>query len=567
MDGLNFDEAWLRRYFSGIEFFFIAVGLKNINVLMKLGDYPDFHLICNGDAVCVSSRSPEHGVGLAKLESQNIFLFRGYELDQGVVSYRDRIGDDQANRLENGIFSFVKVCSESKLIRIRTDAFGISPIFYKQHDGIVLISSHNVLLRSADDKIDPVGELSMLNIGYSFGEYSVLSNIKRVPPGSDFLIGPNENRVVPWIDYASLGSGTRFVGDDAAQEVEASFKAAMNRCLKLSYKPLRLPLSSGYDSRRIFGYLNQSGCEFETITAKAYKILRGEYYDIDGTFAPKIAQKFGIANKLVNAATPEELVTDLAYRDTLLGSESLMHGWSFRLRHELSGMAPSCIFDGLGGDALGNSGFVFAGFHDDYSRNAEILHRETSNSGIAAALDFPELVVQDYLNKYWDYLDGFPKNPNQCEIAFMLLRTRRSISPWILMTQSPRHLIFFPYLDLNHVRKTFEFQPGEKYRVFFQRDCLKRFYPDYFDIPGSRAMPSVLRPLPVFQRQQLADYERSYLFSPKVIEKISKRVGKTNKMLFSVNKLFWPVSSPRAWLFELLARYYRSEERQDYFIN
>lgn len=567
MAAINFDIDWLRQYFGDVEFFFIAVGLQENDFLMEFGDCPEFELIRNEGGVCISSRSPEYGVGLAKSEGRDIVLFRGYELDQGVLSYRDRVGEGLADKLENGVFAFINVCTGSKTIRIRSDAFGISPVFFKKLDGIVLISSHNVLLRSSDDKVDPAGELSMLNIGYAFGEHTVFSDIQRVPPGSDCWIGSNEHRVEPWIDYASLGSGSRIIEDGAAQEVEASFKAGMERCLALSQKPLLLPLSSGYDSRRIFGYLNQSGRTFETVTAQAYKILRGEFYDIDGTFAPRVAEKFGVANRLVQAATPSELKIDLAYRDALLGSESLMHAWSFRLRHALSEMAPSCIFDGLGGDALGNSGFVFDDFHKDYSRNPAILHRETSCSGIAQALKIPELAVQDYSRQYWSYLDRLPHNPNQCEIAFMLLRTRRSISPWVLMTQSPRHLVFFPYLELGHVRKTLEFQPGEKYKVFFQRDCLQRFYPDYFDMPGSRAMPSVLRPLPVAERQQLADCERHYLFSPKVTEMILERIGATNKKLFAMNKLLWPLGSPRAWLFESLARYYRSEERQGYFIN
>jgi hypothetical protein len=572
LSNTNFDFRWLQKHFSDIEFFFIAIDFcddpETKNYRLKAPDIScGIDSICHDGILCISSYSQEFKNGLARSADRGIVLFRGYELDQQVASYRNTPSEIQVDRLRNGVFCFIQVDKLEKTVRIRTDAFGISPVFYKYFNGMLLISSHNVLLRSENDQVDPIGELSMLNIGYAFGEHTVHSGIHRLPPGADCWIGPDDYKVKPWLDYSSLGSGNRLADENASQEIEKSFQTAMEKCIALAHKPICLPLSSGHDSRRIFSHLNQTKREFETVTARAYKVLRGEYYDIDGTFAPQLAKRFGISNYLVSAASPEQLTDDLSLRDMLLGSETLMHGWSFRLRAALTEISPSCIFDGLGGDALGNSGFVFSGFHQNYEQNPSILHRETSNSGISASLNIPKEVVEKYQSLYWDYLNDLPHNPNQCEIAFMLLRTRRSISPWILMTQSPKHLVFFPYLELGHVQKTLEFQPGEKYRMFFQKECLRRYYPSYFDVPGSRSMPSLLKPLPTAERMELAIRERHYLFSSNVEKTIKGRIGTINRNLFTINQAVWRHGSPRAWLFESLARYYRSEERNGYFVN
>ena len=560
--------AWLENNFKDVEFFFVAMAIDGTELQLDIADSACIDLVKTPGFVCLSSLSKHHSSSLAIESSDAVTIFRGYELDVCISSYDGRITEIHPKSLENGVFAFIRYCKHSRSLIVRSDLFGVSPLFYRIDNGIFFLSSHNVLLRQPGDELDTSGEISLLNYGFSFDQHTCHVDIKRFPPAMQASIDAS-GRVVwqPWGSWNDLGQGDRLIDDEAAQEVESAFRESMQRCIALTHGDIILPLSSGYDSRRIFGYLNESNVDFETITAQAFKRIGDRYFDIDGRFGPEVARRFGRPNRLVPARTPEGLAADLARRDLLIGSESLMHGWSMALFEALrENSTAACIYDGLGGDALGNSGFVFPGFHVDYKNNIDILFNETAKPGFARALGYQGAVYDDYRKGYRDYLDSLPSGPNQCELAFLLLRTRRSISPWILMNQAPGSLVVFPYLELGHVRKTLEFYPGEKYRVFFQKYCLKKYYPDCFSIPGSRAMPAVLPPVPQDFANQLDAAERQYLFSEEIIELIGSRVNDRNKFFFSLFRSRLATRYSKPWLFETLARYLRSETRTGYFL-
>lgn len=561
------DFAWLENNFEGVEFFFLAMALNGTEFHLDIADSRSIDSIQIPGIVFLSSLSTHHSSSLAIESTQAVTIFRGYELDIGISSYDNRVTEVLPKSLENGVFAFIRYNKHSKSLIVRSDLFGVSPLFYRIDNGIFYLSSHNVLLRRQGDKSDTSGEISLLNYGFAFDQHTCHADIKRFPPGMQASIDASGHIIwQPWGCWSNLGQGDRFVDDSAAQEVESAFREAMQRCTALAHGDIVLPLSSGYDSRRMFGFLNEENLEFETITAQAYKRIGNRYYDIDGRFGPEVARRFGRPNRLVPARTPEGLSADLARRDLLIGSESLMHGWSMGLFEALRGNTAACIFDGLGGDALGNSGFVFPGFHVNYENNIDILFNETAKPGFARALGYQGEVYDGYRQAYRDYLNSLPPGTNQCELAFLLLRTRRSIAPWILMNQAPGSLVVFPYLELGHVRKTLEFYPGEKYRVFLQKYCLEKYYPHYFSIPGSRAMPTVLPPLPVGDSNQLDKVEHQYFFSAEIVDAIESRIHGLNKYYFALFRSRLALKYSRPWLFETLARYIRSEIRTGYFL-
>ncbi len=567
MSTVECNFAWVENNFSHVEFFFVAMALDGNELDFDIPECAFLEQVTAPGFVCLSSFSTHHSASLAAESLESVTVFRGYELDIGVSSYDSRAKTISPDSLENGVFAFIRYFKKTRSLLVRTDLFGVSPLFYRVEDGVIYLASHNVLLRRPNDSIDAVGEISLLNYGFSFGQHTVHAEIKRFPPAVQASVGAGGHLVwQPWGSLSDLGAAERVVDEAAVDEVESAFRTSMQRCMALSYGNVMLPLSSGYDSRRIFGYLNESKFDFETITAQAYKRIGDRYFDIDGRFGPVVARRFGRPNRLIPASTPESLADDLARRDLLIGSESLMHGWSMGLFEALRENTAACIFDGLGGDALGNSGFVFPGFHVDYEKNVDILFNETAKPGFARALGYESVVYDGYREAYRDYLNALPPGPNQCELAFLLLRTRRSIGPWILMNQAPGSLVVFPYLELGHVRKTLEFYPGEKYRVFFQKRCLEKYYPDYFSIPGSRAMPSVLPPLHKAYSSNLHEVEHQYFFSEEIVDALAARLDGRNKYHFALFKSRLATKFSKPWLFETLARYLRSETRVGYFL-
>lgn len=567
MKTIECNFSWIEDSFSDIEFFFVAMAIHGNELNFDIRESAFIEQVRAPGFVCISSFSTHHSASLARDSSESVTVFRGYELDIGVTSYDPRAKTISPDSLENGVFAFIRYFKKSRSLLVRSDLFGVSPIFYRVEDGVIFFASHNVLLRRPNDSVDANGEISLLNYGFSFDQRTVHVDIKRFPPAMHASVDTGGQFVwQPWDSLSDLGEADRHVDEGAVEEVESAFRASMQRCLALSHGDVVLPLSSGYDSRRIFGYLNESKLDFETITAQAYKRIGDRYYDIDGRFGPEVARRFGRKNRLIPAATPERLAENLARRDRLIGSESLMHGWSMGLFEALRANTGACIFDGLGGDALGNSGFVFPGFHINYEKNVDILFNETAKPGFSRALGYEGAVYDRYREAYRGYLNSLPLGPNQCELAFLLLRTRRSIAPWILMNQAPGSLVVFPYLELGHIRKTLEFYPGEKYRVFFQKRCLERYYPAYFSIPGSREMPAVLPPLDKDYSRQFDKVEHQYFFSEEIVDALTARLGGRNKYHFALFKSRFALKYSKPWLFETLARYLRSEIRAGYFL-
>lgn len=554
--------------FSDVEFFMVCVFPQSRPVIDSKPP-GTLHVWEDDDCWIITSRLEVTGQALHHDVDGTEVVFRGYEGEQCVHSYsppaaRSPLATPES--LRNGVFSYLRFDRQRAQTTVRTDAFGFSPLFMRQMGSSWLFASHPALLHLAGDAPDMDAWASLMQTGHVLDDHSFYKDIQRFPAGSQMTVTRDSHRIESWFDFSTLPPGEEVIDDDAFIVVENAYERAMERCIALGDN-YTLPLSSGFDSRRFFATLRNRGLSFKAVTCQTFHQKKGHYYDIDAYFAPKIAAHFGVECEVISASPAEKMDADAKRRQDLIGTETLMHSWAVPLMKWLSGQPPSIVFDGLAGDTFGNSGYEIKGLHASANQDVELILGEVARPLFFSNLSrrFPSL--DQYRNAYRRYLNRFAPNLNQAEFAFLQARTRRSISPWITMMHPPGHVVVFPYCDMEFAVTTLKYHPEEKYKWFFQKECLKRFYPDYFDFAGSRNLPADHPPVPEHESHARdAAEERTIYGSWSIKLKSMKYLSWGNRFLLLAASALPGVRKRRNWLFSPLLSLVRTQAQARPFI-
>ncbi|MEW6021269.1 MAG: hypothetical protein AB1807_03915 [Pseudomonadota bacterium] len=566
---MKIDLDLMSRQFADVEFFLACV---------FPGSAPEFGAAPASLAVvdtpqfwAVSSRAPDSGAGLVHEVAGSQLVFRGYEAALGVHSYSkaadlDRIAAPEA--LENGAFAYLKFDPQLQQAVVRNDAFGFGPLYCRQQGGAWFFASHPALIHFAGDAPDLVSWVSLMQSGYPMADRSFYRDISRFRAGAQMTIRRGQADTVQWFDFAQLPPGEQMIDDEAFRVVEDAYMAAMERCLKLDVGDVTLPFSSGYDSRRFFATLLRKAVPFKAVTCQTYHRKNGRDYDIDAFFAPKIASAFGVECETVRAATPAAAEADAVRRQALIGTESFMHGWAMPLMRWLAKRPPSLVFDGLAGDTFGNSGYEIDGLHETPQKDAELLLTRLTRPFALRHLAGMFPTVETLRQHYGRFLAQFAPNMNQAEMAFLEARTRRCISPWITMMHPPGHVVVFPYCDVEFALATLRYHPAEKYRYFFQKECLRRFYPEFYEFHGSRNMPPDLTPLDEKSSRAYDQVEERYAYGDAGVARAALNyLSLPNRLLLLGSRLVPALRRHRDWLFRPLLLLVRTQREAPVFID
>jgi hypothetical protein len=566
---MKIDLQSLSKNFQDVEFFIACVFPESAPEFLG-GDDGKLAVLNSPHFWAVSSRAPQNGKGLVHEVDGSKIVFRGYESALAVHSYsapEELQALTSHAELENGVFAYLRFDPQLQQAVVRSDAFGIGPLFYRRSGEAWLFASHPALIHFAGDAPDMTAWAALLQNGQVVGNRSFYADIARVGPGVQMTIRRAQADTVQWFDFAALPAGTRTIDDEAFRFVEDAYQAAIGRCLRLQAGEVVLPFSSGFDSRRFFATLLRKSIPFKAVTCQTFHRKNGRDYDIDSFFAPKIAQAFGVDCELVPAAAPDAIEADAARRQQLIGTETFMHAWGMPFMRWLARRPPSLVFDGLAGDTFGNSGFEIDGLHETPEKDAELLVRETSKPFVLDQLSGQFPALSEFQQRYREYLAQFAPNINQAELAFLESRTRRAISPWITMTHPPGHVVVFPYCDLEFARATLEYHPAEKYKWFFQKECLRRFYPEYYDFAGSRNLPPDHQPLAADVSDARDRAEERFVYGdPTVVRGALKYLSLPNKFVLLLSGLMPNLRRRRGWLFGPLLQLVRLNQQARPFI-
>jgi hypothetical protein len=451
-----------------------------------------------------SAASPVHpaGTGLVHAgENGSGAAFRGYIVPRlhsyasgaDVLQYWDR----DLRSEHNGVFSTAVIGAGGLTLTLLTDVLGMGPLYYRSLGEATVFATNSRFLLTEEDGPDLVAWRSLIQTSWIVGDRSLCPAVKRLPAGHALTVSRDGEKVSAWFDFQRLPGGTRAVGPTAVAEVEEALEQAVGRCLDLQTGGgVVLPLSSGFDSRRMLAILMKKRVDFQAITCRTYQ---KNHRELDARFASEMSRDFGFAHQIVEPGSYQQYVGDDVARRVLVDAETREHSWAMSVMKALPAR-PNVFFDGIGGDILGDPvgwsvhvGLAIEDRSPDLEVDAIAGHsiRDTFDSILSPRI-WPS--VEDLRETVKSYVRPFLPRQNLSELAFLLLRQRRAIAPWSQQLVPPGQVPVCPYLDLDYLRLLLEFTSVDKHATKFQRACLREFWPQLYKYPGNRDIPESVPP-------------------------------------------------------------------------
>lgn len=410
-----------------------------------------------------------------------LVVFKGYLSEDSIHSYSSandvrKYWSNNHDQRHNGIFCAAIIDDQGQKLKIVTDIFGVSPIFYRKIGNVVFFASAPGFLSLKDDDADMMSWTLRMVLGYVPGDTTLSKSIYKAPSCSVLTFSKEGEHVEKWYDYNDFAKGEKPVDDKALKASEKSLSIAVKRCQNINYGSLKLPLSSGFDSRRIFAHLYDQKVQFETFTVQ---MPTGSGEDVDGLYAPMISKDHGIYNTILKIPASEAWHKFDVQRIFSMDSHTDYHTWSVRVFQQYKDQHIS-FFDGLGGDVFGFYGWQFV-----YNPDSLLIKKMPK---FLSKSIFPPLdKVHETFTKLYNQQ---PKGINQDVLSFCVWQSRNGTSLWAQQQTLPGQLIFCPYFDLDYIETMLKYSLDKKDNAYIlQKEVLKKFWPKLAAYHGSGNLP------------------------------------------------------------------------------
>ena len=445
--------------------------------------------------VLVSATEPRQGLGLVHQDAWGGgTAFRGYVLPDvhsyspGAVICESWL-DTTAAR--NGVFSAAVIGRDGASLALATDLLGVGTLYWRRLPcGVVLFATNPRYLACPDDEADWLAWRCLVQTSWIGSDRSLTAGVQRVPAGQTLTFAGSGEPALSSPAWAALPEGTQRIDSRTLAQVEQVFQQAVDRCLRVRGGSVMLPLSSGFDSRRVLAALLHRKVDFTAVT---YRALQQGHRDLDARFASQMARDFGFPHLVVDTSDAQYINDDISRR-ALVDAETREHTWSMRVHSVLSN---SCdvFFDGIAGDILGDPvGWLkltkLAIAERTPENEIESIARQAIRSdfdGVLAPAAWPS--AEDIRADLRPYLRRLLRRANLGELAFLLLRQRRAIALWSQQLAPPGVVPLYPYLDIDYLRATLALSSEDKHRTNLQRSCLRDFWPEFYRYSGNRDIP------------------------------------------------------------------------------
>ena len=176
-------------------------------------------------------------------------------------------GDDVLNRLD-GMFGLAIWDARRRRLVLARDRFGIKLIYYRIDGGRVDFGSEIRAVRAAmpdRPEIDAASLNLFLRYRYTPSPYTIFRDIRKLPPGTKLTFENGSYELSRWYRYRPRPFATPKALDEAAEELQALYAAAVRRHL-ISDVPVGLLLSGGIDSALLLALMNGHGSAWPTYT-------------------------------------------------------------------------------------------------------------------------------------------------------------------------------------------------------------------------------------------------------------------------------------------------------------
>jgi len=443
-----------------------------------------------------TARANHHGFLLAASEpgtgervhidtaSDTLVAFDGYVVDppmhhaasaHEITTYwRDR-----RNARINGNFAAAIIDPRRETLTLRTDAFGLTPLYYRVTDGMVLFGTSPDYLLFGDETVDPVSLLSLLNNGFIVGDETLYEGIRRSPLGGALTFsGPDLQTTSERFDLDVAGSGDGPLTDRDMDRIQELFRQAVDRCLALRYSEPLMTLSAGLDSRRILGALLASGERPATLTVR----MNTDGDDLDATIAGHIAATLDLPHTAADLPDPHAYARDSALRQRLVGGETSMHDWSPTLQR-LYPDQPAMIFEGFLGDTLQEPLPHWDDVYESPIADMDRYAAKLASPGgpmLSAAMQRSADVAERARAQFASYAD----RPHVSDLAELVSDMRRGIALGSQFVR-PHHLQLRPFFDLDFMQAILDVDPRIKMKTSIRKAFMERFHPRLAEFAGS----------------------------------------------------------------------------------
>lgn len=454
----------------------------------------------NWSLASIGSPLHPHGAGLVHYDKSLAVAFRGYILPSlhAYSPTREILQYWEQHRLDehNGVFSAAVIDTSGTTLTLFTDALGMGALYHRIVNDAVIFSTSPRYLVMEHDRPDLLAWKCLMQTAWIVGDRTLSEGVHRVAPGGAVCFSHEGKKTSHWFNMDQLPRGDRAVGPASVGEVEEVFQQAMSRCLGLRVGGVVLPLSSGFDSRRMLASLVDRKVHFCAITCR---LFQKDYRDLDARFASEMARDFGFSHQVVEPDSLAQFVSDDRARRLLVDAETGEHTWAVRVMAGLPSR-PALFFDGIGGDILGDP--VGWTAHIGLSVGSRSAEEEVALIAQYAVTDIFDSILQadrwptadEVRQEIRSFLRPYGNRENIGEVAFLLLRQRKAIALWSQQLLPAGYLPVCPYLDLDYVRLLLSFRAVDKHATKFQRACLREFWPTFYQYRGNRDIPDDVPP-------------------------------------------------------------------------
>lgn len=434
----------------------------------------NFSIVCNSNLLSI--KKDEKGC------IEKVVFFRGYisDLDIDQNSSLDDIleKEDELSRLNlSGIYTIIIYNVSECNISVYTDPLGFSPLYTRDTDGL-LLSNIAGCLSFEQDEIDLLALRSFLSNGYIPNNRTLTENINRSKEGYNFKITlPYECELIKNCELPK-DSPDLDVNDKSITECSRIFQKTIT---KLSNKEnITLPLSSGWDSRRILAALIKNE---KKPSCYSSEVKNSAGIDVDAQHAKELANYHNLKHHTVKRDFITKSHKHARLLRVLFSGESNEHIWAYSLFEKMP--KRNYIFDGLAGDVLGNSGFGDSSLYQTNNHKAIIdyLMRSTSDFLFKNEI-WPK--SSDVDSEILSHISHYPKNDIAPELTFISMHTRRRTSFWGQMISSPESIVLAPYLDIEYLTYMLRIKPNQKHAQWMQGKILEKEAPETKSIKSSR---------------------------------------------------------------------------------
>ncbi len=212
-------------------------------------------------------------------------------------------------RAVEGSFALVRVDAQGH-VQLATDRYGFRPLLYRQAKGLLLFATSlkGLAALAPLPSIDADALLHYYNFGVTPNDRTLLSGVRKMPPGSMLVVERGMPRVAPYFHVGMLYDPAAFAAateEDLCGEIDGRLSRAVRRRIA-GDGPVGVALSGGVDSGLLAAKASQNGA-----TVIGYSLAFGRAYD-EFRRVDFLARKLGIETRRIRV-TPGEVIANFEY--------------------------------------------------------------------------------------------------------------------------------------------------------------------------------------------------------------------------------------------------------------